>query len=39
MTDDFNYSFTFSDAGEVLKAAQKTGLDIYRAYFDEVEDD
>ena len=38
LTDDFSCSFTFSDAGEVLKAAQKTGLEIYRVYFDELED-
>lgn len=39
LTDDFSSSFTFLNPREVLKAAQKTGLAIYRVYFDEVEDD
>ncbi len=38
LTDDFISSFTFLNAGEVLKAAQKTGLEIYRVYFDELEE-
>lgn len=38
LTDYFSSSFTFLKPREVLKAAQKTGLAIYRVYFDELEE-
>lgn len=38
LTDDFSSSFIFLKPREVLKAAQKTGLAIYRVHFDELEE-
>lgn len=38
LTDDFSSSFTFLNPREVLKAAQKKGLAIYKVYFDELEE-
>lgn len=38
LTDDFSSSFIFLNPREALEAAQKTGLGIYKVYFDELEE-